>query len=51
MRAPFRHAASMADPTRRAEMAQACGDVAETLSMDRHVEELLAVYAEVAAER
>ena len=40
--------AVMTDPTRRAEMAAACEDVSGQLSMDRHVEQLLAAYEEVA---
>ena len=38
----------LADPHRRAMRARACLDVAERLSMDRHVEELLKIYTEVA---
>ncbi|MHC4561354.1 MAG: glycosyltransferase family 4 protein [Planctomycetota bacterium] len=39
----------LADPARRAERVAACGQVADRLSMDRHVDELLAVYETVAA--
>jgi UDP-glucose:(heptosyl)LPS alpha-1,3-glucosyltransferase len=39
--------AELARPDRRAERADACRAVADSLSMDRHVEELLAAYNEV----
>jgi UDP-glucose:(heptosyl)LPS alpha-1,3-glucosyltransferase len=38
----------LADPDRRAERAKACRRVADRLSMDRHVEELIESYREVA---
>lgn len=38
----------LADPDRLAERRQACRDVADELSMDRHVEQLLEAYREVA---
>ena len=43
--------AELADPDRRAERAAACRDIADELSMDRHVEKLLAVYREVVARK
>jgi len=40
--------ADLADPDRLAQRRQACRDVADELSMDRHVEQLLDAYREVA---
>jgi len=40
---------TMYNPTRRARAADACRARADRLAMDRHVDELLAVYAEVTA--
>jgi UDP-glucose:(heptosyl)LPS alpha-1,3-glucosyltransferase len=42
---------AMADPTRRAGMSQACRRVAERLTIDRHVDELLDAYQEAARRR
>lgn len=36
----------LADPTQRAEMAQSCLAIADHLSMERYIDELLVVYAE-----
>jgi UDP-glucose:(heptosyl)LPS alpha-1,3-glucosyltransferase len=41
----------LSDPRRRSEMSRACLDIADHLSVDRHVEELLSAYAEVAKRR
>ena len=40
----------LADPAQRAKRAAACRDIADELSMDRHVEGLLNAYREVTAE-
>ncbi len=40
--------ADLADPDRLAERRQACRDVADELSMDRHVQQLMEAYREVA---
>jgi len=37
----------LADPLRRAERSRACGQVADQLKMDRHVDELLDAYGQV----
>lgn len=42
----LRAMAELADPARRQQCRQACAAAADRLSMDRHVEELLAVYAQ-----
>ena len=38
---------ALADPARRTRRAEACGALREYLGMDRHVDELLAIYEEV----
>lgn len=43
--------AELSEPSRRARRTEACCKIAGRLSMDRHVEELLAVYAEAAGRR
>ena len=39
--------ADLADPDQNAQCRQACRDVADTLSMGRHVDELMEAYREV----
>jgi len=41
----------LADPDRRSAMRQACRDVADELSIGRHIDELLEVYTEVASRK